>query len=56
MISSVSLLPSPLFFFAAFFIFSLVVMARARGAKNYKKVVLLEVVKEVLSAGVYEWE
>lgn len=31
-------------------------MAHARGAKNYKKVVLLEVVKEVLPAGAYEWE
>ena len=31
-------------------------MARARGAKNYKKVVLLEVIQEVLPAGAYEWE
>ena len=31
-------------------------MSRSRGAKNYKKVVLLEVVKGVLPVGWYEWE
>ena len=31
-------------------------MARARGAKSYKKEVLLEVVKEILPAGAYAWE
>jgi len=31
-------------------------MPRARGAKNYKKEVLLEVVKEILHAGAYAWE
>ena len=31
-------------------------MGRSVGAKNYKKEVLLEVVKEVLPSGAYEWE
>ena len=56
MISSVSLLLSLLIFFVLFFIFSLVVMACSHGAKNYKKVVLLEVEKEVLPTGAYKWE
>ena len=33
-----------------------IIMGRAAGAKNYKKDVLLEVVKEVLPSGAYEWE
>ena len=31
-------------------------MAHARGAKNYKKEVLLEVVKEILPVQAYAWE
>ena len=35
---------------------SFCIMGRAAGAKNYKKDVLLEVVKEVLPSGAHEWE
>jgi len=31
-------------------------MARSRGAQNYKKEVLLELVKEILLSGAYTWE
>ncbi len=31
-------------------------MGHVQGAKDYKKEVLLEVVKEVLPTGVYSWE
>ena len=31
-------------------------MGRVQGAKNYKKEVLLEIVKEVLPTGAFAWE